>query len=131
MKHLRKYENFADELLNNIGDENKEMQRPDLKGKAYEGRGVPNLPVVYAVEFVPAGTFQSFYNAENYLKEMGYSIGSMEGPYPIGFSDKFDYISKWNNMNGSEHKQLDGIMVAEGGFREGSVLVLFFNEPNL
>ena len=129
MKHLRKYENFADELLNNIGDENKEMQRPDLKGKPYPG--APKLPVVYAVEFVPAGTFQSYYNAENYLKEMGYSIGSMQGPAPIGFSDKFDYISKWRNMSSEEHKQLDGVMIADGGFREGSVLVLFFNEPNL
>ena len=131
MKHLRKYENFADELLNDIGDENKEMQRPDLKGKPYDYPDVPNLPVVYAVEFVPAGTFKSMYNAESYLRDMGYKLGSSQGSAPVGFSDKYDYISKWRNMTPSEHKELDGVYIPVGDVREGGTLVLFFNEPNL
>lgn len=131
MKHLRKFENFADDLLNQIGDENKEMQRPDLKGKPYDYRGLPQLPVVYAVEFVPAGTFQSMYNAEAYLRDMGYSLGSSQGYSPVGFSDKYDYISKWSNMTSEEHKQLDGAYIPLGDVREGGTLVLFFNEPNL
>jgi hypothetical protein len=131
MKNIKTFENFADDLLNQVGDENKEIQRPDLKGKPYEYKGLPKLPVVYAVEFVPAGTFNAFYNAENYLREMGYNTGSMEGVNPIGFSEKSNYISKWWNMTATEHKLLDGAMIPLGGFREGGVLVLFFDEPNL
>ena len=100
--------------------------RTDLKGMTVKDL---DLQVEHAIEFEASGTFQAFYSAERFLKELGYRNGSMEMNNPIGFSLEFDYISKWNKMNNSEHKLLDGIMISKD-FREGSVQVLFFKAPN-
>lgn len=76
------------------------------------------------------GTFMSFYEAEKRLRKMGYTIGSMCGGEPIGFAckEKYNYISKWYNMNPDEHKLLDGVMIS-GDWREGSVEIIWFKEP--
>jgi len=100
--------------------------RSDLKGTTVKGL---DIQIEHAIEFETSGTFQAFYSAERLLKEMGYKIGSMQGDAPIGFSLEYDYISKWYNMNNSEHKLLDGIMISKD-FREGSVQVIFFKAPN-
>ena len=100
--------------------------RSDLKGTTMKDL---NLEIEHAIDFEASGTFQAFYSAERFLKELGYTIGSMEGRAPIGFSLEYDYISKWNNMNSGEHRLLDGIM-SSNDFREGSVQVLFFKAPN-
>jgi hypothetical protein len=100
--------------------------RTDLKGMTVKGL---DLQVEHAVEFEASGTFQAFYKAEAFLRELGYTTGSMEMNAPIGFSLEYDYISKWNNMNHNEHRLLDGIMTSND-FREGSVQVLFFKAPN-
>lgn len=133
MKNLntfKKYfenDEFVDDVLGKA-DPEKPIHRNDLEGKPYNDREVPEKDVVYAVEFVAAGTFQSYYNAQKYLKDMGYNIGSMQGPAPIGFSSEYDYISKWRNMTRTEHAQLDGVILSKD-FREGNTLVLFFNPP--
>ena len=100
--------------------------RTDLKGTIVKGL---DLQVEHAIEFEASGTFQAFYKAEGLLKELGYTVGSMQGDAPIGISLKYDYISKWYKMNSSEHKLLDGIMISKD-FREGSVQVIFFKAPN-
>jgi hypothetical protein len=94
---------------------------------------LPNKEIVYAVEFVPTGTFGAIGAAQNYLKDLGYTIGSMQMSSPIGFadSDKYDYVSKWWNMNRTEQGSLDGAIIPLDGFREGGNLVLFFKEPKL
>ena len=74
--------------------------RTDLKGMTVKGL---DLQVEHAVEFEASGTFQAFYKAEAFLRELGYTTGSMEMNAPIGFSLEYDYISKWNNMNHNEH----------------------------
>jgi len=78
------------------------------------------------------GTFMSFYEAENRLRRMGYKIGIMCGSEPIGFAceEKYDYISKWRNMNSDEHKLLDGVMISSD-WREGSVEIIWFKEPKV
>ncbi len=76
-------------------------------------------------------TFQAFYKAEAMLKEMGYIVGSMERQYPIGFAPKADwsYISKWSNMSSEERLLLHGVMLPDPNFREGGVVIVFFEAP--
>jgi hypothetical protein len=76
------------------------------------------------------GTFASYYEAENRLKKMGYTIGSMCGSEPIGFAcnEKYNYISKWYNMRPNEHALLEGVMISSD-WREGSVDVIWFVAP--
>ncbi len=98
-----------------------EISHPQLKQRQ----------VLYT-EYVPAdGTFQAFYTAEALLKEMGYITGSMERQSPIGFAPKaeFDYISKWSNMNSEERLLLHGVMLPDPDFREGGVVIVFFEAP--
>lgn len=86
--------------------------------------------IVKQETIIEEGTFMSFYVAEKRLRRMGYEIGSMCGGEPIGFADaeKYDYISKWRNMNSEEHKLLDGVMISND-WREGSVDIIWFVEP--
>ncbi len=128
MKHLKKFESFADELLTKIGGPDKEIKRPELVGKPYNYKGLPDVDVVYAVEFVPNGTFVANENAEEYLRGLGYRIGSMEQDNPIGFSNNFN-VPKWGNIREDGKSLLDGAIVPLPEFREGGSLILFFEEP--
>jgi hypothetical protein len=93
--------------------------------KNYLGR-----EVVKKVNIKVEGTFSSVYEAEKQLRESGYTIGSMCGGDPIGFAckEKYGYISKWYNMRLDERKLLDGVMISDD-WREGSVDIIWFNEP--
>ena len=86
--------------------------------------------VVKKVNIKVEGTFASVSEAEKQLREMKYTIGSMSGNQPIGFAcgEKYRYISKWYNMNSDEHNLLDGVMISDD-WREGSVNIIWFNEP--
>lgn len=97
------------------------------KGETYLGR-----EILHTEEFAPAGTFQAYYKAEQRLKDLGYTIGSMCGQEPIGFADAdvYSYVSKWYNMNRDEKNLLDGVMVSKG-FREEGVTLVFFTPPKL
>jgi len=134
MKRIKLYEDFVDDIMKG-SDPSKPIERMDLTGKPYDKKvGYGTLPLIdvkYALEFVPAGTFSSIGNARKYLEEMGYIIGSMQGPSPIGFADgsRYDYVSKWDNMNRSEHGTLDGVIIPDPEFREGGSIILFFQDP--
>lgn len=132
MRYIKIFEDFVDDVIKSSSPE-KPIDRSDLIGTPYDDKNLPKLDVTYAVEFVPSGTFGAIGAAQKYLKEMGYITGSMEGGNPIGFADgsQYDYVSKWWNMNRSEHEMLDGAIVPLPGFREGGVLILFFKEPKL
>lgn len=133
IKNFKKYfesDDFVEDTLAK-SDPNKPITRDDLVGKVYTGhREVPDREVVFAVEFIASGTFQSYYNASDYLKDMGYTVGSMQGGSPIGFADDsvYEYVSKWGNMTRADHEKLDGVIISSG-FREGESLILFFKEP--
>jgi hypothetical protein len=126
------FEDFSDDILKKANPI-EPMDRSDLIGSAYDYKELPNKETVYAVEFVPSGTFGAINAAQTYLKDLGYTIGSMQMSSPIGFadSDKYDYVSKWWNMNREDKESLDGAIIPLDGFREGGVLVLFFKEPKL
>ena len=87
--------------------------------------------ILYTEHLPAAGTFQAYYNAESYLKDMGYITGSMESQAPIGFAprNECDYISKWSNMDSSDRLRLHGVMLPEPDFREGGVVIVFFEVP--
>ena len=83
-------------------------------------------------EYIGAcGTFGAFYKAEALVKDMGYITGSMERQQPIGFAPRKDvaYISKWTNMNTDDRMQLHGVLLPDSGFREGGVVIVFFEPP--
>ena len=96
-----------------------------LRYRNYLGR-----EIVKQITIKVEGTFSSVYKAEDKLRKMGYTIGSMCGGEPIGFADaeKYDYISKWRNMTSEEHTKLDGVMISND-WREGSVDIIWFVEP--
>jgi hypothetical protein len=85
-----------------------------------------NRPVIKSIIIEAKGTFSAFYEAQSLLKEEGYTVGSMCRDEPIGFADgeKYDYVSKWYNMNGDEKLLLDGVMISDD-FREGGVEILY------
>jgi hypothetical protein len=92
------------------------------KGDLYLGREVS-----YFQHFPANGTFGAFYQAQEYIKDLGYEIGSMDRDNPIGFADneKFGYIAKWHNLTPKDKEQLYGVIISND-FREGAVDVLFF-----
>ena len=79
----------------------------------------------------PQATFGAYREAEDILKEQGYSIGSMCRSEPIGFAPKNQYrhISKWDNIHRDEWSLLHGVMVTDGGFRDGGVWLIYFIPP--
>jgi len=70
-------------------------------------------------------SFTAYTDVKNKLKKK-YTIGSMEGRYPIGFADKkYKYVSKWSNINIEDKKLLNGIIVSDD-FRNGDALIVYF-----
>lgn len=88
--------------------------------------------VLWAKSFPANGTFQAYYAAEQFLRELGYVVGSMCRNEPIGFADDdtYDYVAKWYNIDVSDRLRLDGVMISDD-FREGNVDVLFLTPPKL
>jgi hypothetical protein len=81
--------------------------------------------------------FKAISEAEQYLRQKGYTIGSMCGDEPIGFAkaDKINYVAKWRNIPRGDYKKLSGIMIPfkhddkpRDGFRDSWVKILFFRE---
>lgn len=77
--------------------------------------------------FNQEGTFLAWYAASDWLKESGYSFGSMCGSLPIGVM-RGDYaIAKWKNLTPKERNLCDGTVT--GDFREGPVTVRLKHAP--
>jgi hypothetical protein len=71
-------------------------------------------------KFKESGTFASYYKACEWLRNNGYSYGSMCSDEPIGILKGEYSIAKWKNLTDKERKALDGIMTSND-FREGEV----------
>ena len=85
--------------------------------------------VVKEVVIEAKGTFDAYYEATNMLRQQGYTLGSMCGNEPIGFADgdEYGYVAKWHNLNPSDRKMLDGVIVPNHDFRDGGVIIKYFN----
>lgn len=94
-------------------------------GDTYLGR-----KVLYIERFPAQGTFQAFRKAEERLRDLGYTIGSMCRNEPIGFADdcQYDYVAKWYNIAPEEKLSLDGVIVSSD-FREGSSEIVWLTPP--
>lgn len=66
--------------------------------------------------------FSAIRAAESYLKEIGFSMGSMEGKCPIGVHQGDLFISKWTRMTTDEQNALDGALES-ADFREKDVIL--------
>jgi hypothetical protein len=71
-------------------------------------------------------TFSAKYEAERWLIENGYSIGSSSIDGPQGVVKGDVYISKWRNMTKIEQKEMDGVLYAD---REGSAHLILKKSP--
>ena len=76
--------------------------------------------------------FEAFYNAEKWLKENGYSWGSMQRSDPIGIT-KENWIggAKWRHLTPKGKAALDGIIEGESK-RNGDITITIFDieHPN-
>lgn len=78
--------------------------------------------------FDKPGTFNSLYAAESWLRQNGYSYGSLAGDSPVALFKGKCYVSKWYNLSESEKKNVNGLMTSKN-FREGPVKIeIFFIE---
>lgn len=83
-------------------------------------------------DFPPTGkTFEAFHQACDWLKENGYSHGSMQRDAPIGIMRGLDWdIAKWRNLSEKERRELDGTMIPiDGNFRDGGARIRLRGEP--
>jgi len=94
-------------------------------GETYLGR-----KVLYTETFPAEGTFASIGKAQNRLRDLGYTIGSMCRNEPIGFADdsKYGYVAKWYDIPREDKDLLDGVVIS-GDFREGEAKIVWFNPP--
>ena len=91
-----------------------------------------NRPVAKRIRIEESGDFATYRKAEEILKAEGFITGSMCGPEPTGFApaDKYNYISKWYNMDAGDKKLLAGVITptAGGNFRNGPLEIIYFGD---
>ena len=93
-----------------------------IDSMVFHGTPIPNDPDEKSEDF------SAHSDAEHYLTERGYTIGSMCRDEPIGFAKDVAYIARWRNIDESEYSGLDGVIICDRGlgFREGINTVFFF-----
>lgn len=79
------------------------------------------------IEFAQVGDFSAVNAAKNWLREHGFSYGSMCMDMPIGILKGDWCIAKWRNLTAKERNQLDGKLISTD-FRAGPV-ILQLKEP--
>ena len=73
------------------------------------------------------GTFKACYAAEKFVRDQGYSFGSMCRSMPMALKKGNWNIAKWRNLTELERLDIDGHITSKD-FREGSVTVEIFEE---
>jgi hypothetical protein len=73
------------------------------------------------VVFEQKGDFQAVAAAEDWCRERGISVGSMERGNPRGLLRGDFAIAKWRNLSVQERIDLDGAMT--GDMRNGPVII--------
>jgi len=70
------------------------------------------------------GTFMAYWAAEQWIRENGYSCGSMCSPMPTAIMKGDVHVAKWKNLTTKERNTVDGVIVGE--YREGPVTIYLF-----
>lgn len=87
----------------------------------------PNTPEAQPeIVFEACGTFQAYYKAETWIRENGFSAGSMCRDEPIGLI-RYPGVSiaKWKNLSLRERKSFDALLLPMPDFREGGCKIVF------
>ncbi len=71
--------------------------------------------------FTESGEFAAYNTACTWLRDNGFSWGSMCHPQPTAIMKGDVYIAKWKNLTAKERRIVDGTIT--GDFREGPVTV--------
>lgn len=80
------------------------------------------------IAFNKPGTFKSYWAAEGWLKENGYSCGSMAHPNPTAIcKGEYDLPEKWHNLTLKQKKNIAGLIISKD-FREGEVTIILFED---
>lgn len=162
MKHLKYFKlfednTFADGILDNIGDPDKEKLRSDLMGiPASElaskiGRCANHIKsinriVKYAIHFEATNDFGAINNAEEWLKANGFTNGSMCSDYPMAIikgdgstqittkykEQRAICITKWDRLDSNNYASIDGVIIPDedNDLREGGAYILLFVFPD-
>lgn len=81
------------------------------------------------------GDFSAYHAAEAWLRERGFSYGSMQRGAPTAIYRGDCDVSKWRNLDEDDLSEIAGTIVGVGGrFREGPVTVTLFGcseEPQI
>ena len=100
-------------------------------GKTFHGR-----KVIYIEHFegLEDNAFWGFHQACTRLSDMGYEIGTMEGPQPIAFSVFPPGVTiplpKWKYVTAGMKKELHGVMLAhKDDWRHGTIQILWWELP--
>ena len=92
------------------------------------GLGAHRGAVRFERTFTGAKAFGAINAARSWLKDRGYSVGSMCGKEPMGIRIGDHAIHKWRNLHPSEKAALDGTIESEN-FRDGPVVVRLKSKP--
>ncbi len=76
--------------------------------------------------FPAHGTFGALADATEWLKQRGYSWGSLSRNEPVAVKKGDWSIAKWRNLSDSDRFNIDGVLKSDD-FREGSVELLLTN----
>jgi hypothetical protein len=89
-------------------------------GDKYMGKIISEIVI-----FKNNGTFESYYAAEKWVKEKGYSRGSTCVFSPVAIiRGPYNLPQKWRNMTMNQRNSVDGVI--EGEMREGPVRIVMF-----
>jgi len=94
--------------------------RSSLRGKFYRDRSIE-----HAVEFTHHNNFVCVVSMIEYLKELGYTVGTKHFDSPIGFKYGASNIDAIHNLSQSEIDSLDGFIL---NGKEG-YYIIFYTPP--
>lgn len=80
------------------------------------------------ITFDQTGTFKAYYEACEWCKQNGFSVGSMARDMPIGIHRGECDIAKWYNLTQAERDGLDGYIECDSNFRESPVRIVLRNK---
>lgn len=83
----------------------------------------------FRLTFDDAGDFVAIHKAEAWLRERGYSVGSMQADAPMGILHGDYGIAKWRNLTPKHRAQLDGWIEGEDK-RNGPVTIVLRRTPH-